>query len=42
MNAEAMQFINLIRCLDFERYKEFYYMVKGAVVVAEKMTAKIS
>lgn len=35
MNAEAIKFIELFRKLDFERTKEFYYMVKGAVIISQ-------
>lgn len=35
MNEEAIKFIELFRKLDFERTKEFYYMVKGAVIVSQ-------
>lgn len=34
MNAEAIKFIELFRRLDFERTKEFCYMVKGALFIA--------
>lgn len=34
MTNESREFINLIRQLNFEELKKFYYMIKGAVVIA--------
>lgn len=34
MNNESKELINLIRQLNFEELKKFYYMIKGAIVVA--------
>lgn len=34
MNNESKKLINLIRQLNFEELKKFYYMIKGAVVIA--------
>lgn len=34
MTNESKEFINLIRQLNFEELKKFYYMIKGAIVVA--------
>lgn len=36
MTNESKEFINLIRQLNFEELKKFYYMIKGAVVVANQ------
>lgn len=36
MNEEAMKVLKLIRKLNFEELKKFYYMTKGAAVVAKK------
>lgn len=36
MKEEAMKLITLLRQLNFEELKKFYYMTKGAAVVAEK------
>lgn len=34
MKEEAVKFITLLRQLNFDELKQFYYMVKGANVVA--------
>lgn len=36
MNEEAIKVLQLIRQLNFEELKKFYYMTKGAAVVAKK------
>lgn len=36
MNQEALMLITLIRQLNFEELKKFYYMTKGAAVVAKE------
>lgn len=36
MNEEAIKVLRLIRKLNFEEYKRFFYMLAGANVVAQK------
>lgn len=36
MNEEAIKVLQLIRQLNFEEFKKFYYMTKGATVIAKK------
>ncbi len=35
MNEESKEFIRLVRLLNFDELKQFYYMIKGAGVIAE-------
>lgn len=36
MNEETKRFLELLRKLNFNQTKEFFYMVKGAVIVANE------
>lgn len=38
MNEEVREVLNLVRLLDFEEIKKFYYMLKGASVIAANET----
>lgn len=38
MNEEVREVLKLVRLLDFEEIKKFYYMLKGASVIAENET----
>ena len=42
MDAEAVKLITLLRQLNFEELKTFYYMTKGAMIVANKTDEKTS
>lgn len=38
MNEEVREVLKLVRLLDLEEIKKFYYMLKGASVIAENET----
>lgn len=40
MNAEMLEFIKLLRKLDFESTREFFYIVKGAAIIAATEKSK--